>query len=216
MSKSIFAMVQGNVEKEIRAKEKQIKLDFLEFLNTELEKMLEKKECWYVAKRSFKLPKGESHFEWEKTAEEMGFLTQYEFDNYYGDTLTLKPTTAENEATKLISQHNKKVEKAKKEEQKKKEAIRIASQRAADKVVREILGKLRSGDYEIKKYGENVATIKVTYEKVSFEGLDVDCFKAFVGDILQNYKFKSITFGGTSNNYFEIHVRRPGAEETAE
>lgn len=216
MSKSIFAIVQGNVEKEIRAKEKQIKLDFLEFLNTELEKMLEKKECWYVAERRFKLPKGESHFEWEKTAEEMGFKADYEFDRYYGDTITLKPTTAESEATKLIVRHNKKVEKTQKEEQKKKEAIKIASRRAADKVVRELLGKLRSGDYELKEYGENVVTIKVTYEKISFEGLDVDCFKAFVGDILRTYKFRDIVFGGTSNNYFEIHVKRPGAEETAE
>lgn len=215
MSKSIFAIVQGNVEKEIRAKEKQIKLDFLEFLNTELEKMLEKKECWYVAERRFKLPKGESHFEWEKTAEEMGFKADYEFDSYYGDTITLKPAD-ESEAAKLVVKHNQKVEKAQKEEWKKKEAIKIASRRAAHKVVKELLGKLRSGDYKLEEYGENAATVKVTYEKISFEGLDVDCFKAFVGDILQNYKFKSITFGGTSNNYFKIHVRRPGAEETAE
>lgn len=213
MSKSIFAMVQGNVEKEIRAKENEIKAEFLEFLNKEFEKLLEERKYWQWATRNFKLNKGESHPEWKKVAEEMGFDVNYEFDSYYGDTITLIANTDESEARKLIDRHNKKVEKVRKEEQKKKEAIVKVSRVAADIVVKELLKKLRSGNYELREYGEEYATLKVTYEKINFEGLDIDQFKAFVGDVLMNYKFKDVRFGGTANNYFIIKVERKGCEE---
>lgn len=206
MSKSIFATVQSNIEREIQASENKIKAEFLEFLNKELEILLKAGEQFRF-KRFFKLPKGESHFEWEKAAELMGFEAKYEFDGYYGDTVYLNPK--EGEARKLADQHNRKVEKQRIEEAKREAEIRKETFKAANKVVKELLGKLRTGDYILVSYDESSSILRVTYEKVSFMELNIDYFKSVVCDVLLNYQFKEVKFGGTSNNYYELVVKRP-------
>lgn len=211
MSKSILAMVQGNVEQKIQAEENKKKAEFLKFLNKELEALAEV-GGFFRSTRSFKIPRGESHPDWKRVAEGMGFEADYEFDRYYGDTIML--TTKDGEAKKLTDQHNRKVERERREEAKRKEEIRKETLKVADKVAKEILGKLRTGNYEVKSYGEKSGEIKVTYEKISFEGLDVEYFIFFVCDVLQNYKFKNVSFGGTVNDYFTIKVERKGCEDT--
>lgn len=205
MSKSVFAMVQGEMERKIQAEENKIKVEFLKFLNNKLETLAEVRG-FFRSTRSFEIPKGESHFDWKRVAEGMGFEADYEFDRFYGDTIRLTPK--DGEARKLADQHDRKVEREKREEAKRKEEIRKETLKAANKVAKEILGKLRTGDYEVKSYVETSGEIKVTYEKISFEGLDVEYFTFTVCNVLQNYKFKNVSFGGTANDYFTIKVVR--------
>lgn len=208
MSKSIYATVCANTEKIIFDKENKIKEEFLNFLNVQLEELIKELSKW-TAQRAFKIPNGESHYEFKAVAEKMGFVCQYEIDGYYGDTIELLPKGQE--AMKLVEAFNKKVDMARREEQKRKERIKRKATELARKVAKEILGKLKTNDYKVEKYNDKSCTIKVEYEQVSFEGTDSHIFVTEVQNILSKYNFSNSSFGGTANNYFNIILERESA-----
>lgn len=203
MSKSIYATVCANTEKIIFDKENKIKEEFLNFLNGELEELLKKFAKW-TALRTFKIPKGESHYEFKAVAEKMGFVCQYEIDRYYGDRIQLLPI--DNEAMKIIEDFNRKVDLARRAELRKKERIKKESAKLARKVAKEIVGKLKTNDYKIECYSDKSCTIKVEYEQVSFDGIDFKSFVTEVKNILSKYNFSESLFGG--NNYCNIILER--------
>lgn len=211
MSKSIYATIQESTEKIIREEGNKCKEEFLNFLNGQLEEDLKNKiyHSWR-GKKTFPVPRENSTTEFKNSAEKMGFECQCEYDSYYGDKITLIPKAGE--ALKFVEAFNKKAEAERKAEQRRKDKIRKESIKVAKAVAKDILGHLKEKEYEVRKYNDKFCTIKVKYESVSFEGIDLGIFISGVQDILSKYNFTKSSFCGTMNSCFYIDIERKAAQ----
>lgn len=211
MSKSIYATIQESTEKIIREEENKHKEEFLNFLNGQLGEILQNKSYYFWrGERTFSVPREDSTTEFKNSAEKMGFECQCEYDSYYGDKITLIPKAGE--ALKFVEAFNKKAEAERKAEQRRKDKIRKESIKVARVVAKDVLGRLKAKEYEMRKYNDKICTIKVKYEPVSLEGIDLDIFISGVQDILSKYKFPRSSFGGTINSYFNIDIERKAVQ----